>query len=65
MTRTFALQSVTFTLAAIVTSATLLGVDGVAAQQRVASAARATQQAPMQTVAVQNVVVIGHRIQRA
>lgn len=65
MTQTIATQAASLTFAALMTVGTLMGVSGVAAHQRVASEALAMQQGPLQVAAIQTVVVIGHRAQRA
>ena len=65
MTKT-ASQITALALSALVTLATVAGVDRLALHQYVAADALvAAQSMSMQTLAVQNVVVVGHRVAKA
>ena len=65
MTQTLATQATALVLSAFVTLGTLAGANGIATHQYVAADAVAMAQDGEAKVAVQQVVVVGHRLARA
>lgn len=61
MTKTFAPQAAALVLSALATLATVAGADAMARGQYVAADAVVAAQAASQPVALQTVVIVGHR----